>query len=258
MVASRKSKSGSEAQFPGKLHDMMKFVEDNALESIISWECNGYGVKINNPERLVEILPLFFGQTKYRSFRRQLNMWHFQRILDGPNKGTFVHPYFVKHDRALCAQMSRQLSFTPTPLQKERIDVVLTSCIEPDPIRETVLDTKLSPNIYDSVDFAVRDIHPSISTAQCSGSAEFFQLSDCSLPSTIQNSIPALPGQTTKTFDAALKELENIIANDDQHKMNNFNECLMTPLNTQQQYWHDGDLVSFEGKKFFFLESPSL
>lgn len=106
--STRKGRNGSQTQFPGKFHDMMTYVETNGLESAISWVMNGKGFMINDPDKLVTILPLFFDQTKYRSFRRQLNMWHFERILDGPHKGAFVHPYFVRGNRGLCAYMSRQ------------------------------------------------------------------------------------------------------------------------------------------------------
>ena len=98
---------GSECQFPGKLHGLMSFVERENLESIICWVMNGHAIMINDPEKLVQILPLFFGQTKYRSFRRQLNMWHFERILEGPYKGAFMHPYFVRGNKMLCTHMSR-------------------------------------------------------------------------------------------------------------------------------------------------------
>ena len=100
---------GPEGKFPGKLHDMMKYCERENLESVISWVLNGHGFVIHDTRQLADILPMFFGLTKYRSFRRQLNMWHFQRITDGPNKGTFVHPYFVKGQRSLCSLMSRQI-----------------------------------------------------------------------------------------------------------------------------------------------------
>ena len=101
------NRAGSEVQFPGKLHDMMTFVEQEGLESIISWVRNGRAVMVHNPEKLVELLPLFFGQTKYRSFERQMNMWHFERVLAGEHKGAFVHPYFIKGNKPLCAYMSR-------------------------------------------------------------------------------------------------------------------------------------------------------
>jgi hypothetical protein len=103
--ASRKSRS--EKQFPGKLHDMMTYVECVGLEHIVSWIHNGRGFMVHDPEKMVEILPLFFSQTQYRSFSRQLNMWHFERVLDGSCKGAFVHPSFLRGHRSLCAEMSR-------------------------------------------------------------------------------------------------------------------------------------------------------
>ena len=96
-----------EAQFPGKLHDMMAFVEMHSLEHIISWVPNGHGIIVKDQIKMLEILPLFFGQTKIRSFNRQLSMWRFKRVLEGPNKGAFVHPYFLRGNKPLCAKMSR-------------------------------------------------------------------------------------------------------------------------------------------------------
>jgi hypothetical protein len=246
MVASKKSRSGSETQFPGKLHDMMKYVEKGALESIISWELNGYGIKINHPERLVEILPLFFGQTKYRSFRRQLNMWHFHRILEGPNNGIFVHPYFVQHNRALCTKMSRQIPFKATP-GKEQEYIALASCIEPNPIREPscTLDIKISS--INSIEDTIKDFD------------RFFQLSDFRLPSSApsSSSLPPLPppsNQSTKSsLDAALKTIENFISKDRQTNVSIAD--LFTSSSTWEQGFHEGDLVSFEGKNFFFVDS---
>jgi hypothetical protein len=87
---------GSTAQFPVRLHDMMTFVETRGMESVIGWVLGGRGFMIHNSNKLADILPLFFGQTKYKSFLRQLNMWDFDRISHGPNNGTYMHPYFVK------------------------------------------------------------------------------------------------------------------------------------------------------------------
>jgi hypothetical protein len=89
---------------------MMQYVVAKGMESVMSWVLGGRGFKIHDPDKLVEILSLFFGQTKYASFRRQLKMWDFERIVHGPNKGTFMHPYFVGGNRALCASMSRLVS----------------------------------------------------------------------------------------------------------------------------------------------------
>ncbi|CAJ1935416.1 unnamed protein product [Cylindrotheca closterium] len=121
----RTIRGGSAAQFPGKLHDMLCYVEKQGLHSIISWNFDGRSFMIHDPEKLMTILPIFFEQTKYRSFRRQLNMWHFERILDGPNRDSFHHPFFLRGNKELCAYMSRDAKSLPagTPLRK-------LSCVE--------------------------------------------------------------------------------------------------------------------------------
>lgn len=64
-----KKRGGSETQFPGKLHKMMDYVEREGLESAIAWVMDGRAIEIRSPDKLVEILPLFFAQTKYRYVR---------------------------------------------------------------------------------------------------------------------------------------------------------------------------------------------
>jgi len=87
---------------------MMVYVEGNNLTEIVSWVLNGRAILVHDADRIVELLSLFFDQTKYRSFSRQMNMWDFKRLVDGPCKGAFLHPYFCRHDKALSLQMHRQ------------------------------------------------------------------------------------------------------------------------------------------------------
>ena len=61
-------------QFPGKLHDLLTYAEQNGLDHIISWVHNGNAFMVHNQYQLLHILPIFFGQTKFRSFQRQLNV----------------------------------------------------------------------------------------------------------------------------------------------------------------------------------------
>jgi hypothetical protein len=120
-------RGGSETQFPGKLHDMMTYIQNQGLESIVSWTRNGRGIMVHNPEKLLDtLLPLFFGQSKYRSFQRQLNMWHFERILEGPDRGAFMHPNFVRGNKSLCAYMSRHL-FVKPPIPDSLLDSKIES-----------------------------------------------------------------------------------------------------------------------------------
>jgi len=93
--------------FPGRLHELLEYVESQGLDYIVSWVRNGTAFMVHNQAELLKLLSFFFGQTKYRSFTRQLNMWSFQKEEVGPFKGSFSNPYFVKHDKSLCAKMRR-------------------------------------------------------------------------------------------------------------------------------------------------------
>jgi hypothetical protein len=68
------NRAGSVKQFPGKLHDLLTYAEMNGLDYIISWVHEGKAFMVHNQELLLTILPIFFGQTKFRSFQRQLNV----------------------------------------------------------------------------------------------------------------------------------------------------------------------------------------
>mmetsp|Transcript_11854 Transcript_11854/g.28443 ORF Transcript_11854/g.28443 Transcript_11854/m.28443 type:complete len:398 (+) Transcript_11854:557-1750(+) len=99
-------------QFPGKLHDLMTYAESNGLDDVIGWVHNGSAFMVHDQKRLLEILPIFFGQTKFRSFQRQLNMWRFERVLVGPYKGAFMHPFFIRGNKSLCESMTRNPTTT--------------------------------------------------------------------------------------------------------------------------------------------------
>jgi hypothetical protein len=68
------NRPSSVKQFPGKLHDLLTHAERNGLDYIISWVHDGKAFMVHNQYQLLEILPIFFGQTKFRSFQRQLNV----------------------------------------------------------------------------------------------------------------------------------------------------------------------------------------
>ena len=256
-----KGNNGSDKQFPGKLHDMMKYVESNAMEYIISWELNGFGLKINNPDKLVEILPLFFGQTKYRSFRRQLNMWHFHRILDGQYKGIFIHPYFVRHDVALVCQMSRHMPFKPS-LEKEQEYLAMVSTThvvvesnEPQAPRPEVQTSSSSSSYYPIKEVSYREkLTPSYglppppvlsSSSRCS-----FNIKQLSMD---------LGLTSTTDFDSALQEIDEILKCDIETDDSWSSPSSPTKHNTTAAASHafepqEKSLGYFEGGSFFSLE----
>lgn len=105
--------SSNSFQFPWKLHDMLEQSEQDGLQAIVAWQGEGaaYGTsfKVFKPQIFVgKLMPRYFKQTKYKSFQRQLNLYGFTRINEGPEKGGYRHKYFLKGNKALCQYISRQ------------------------------------------------------------------------------------------------------------------------------------------------------
>jgi hypothetical protein len=100
--------SESEPSFPWKLHDMLEAAESNSFSHIVSWEPDGLSFKVHRSDEFVtKIMPLYFDQTKYESFRKQLNLYNFSRVARGSNIGMLSHASFVKEDRSLCKEVKR-------------------------------------------------------------------------------------------------------------------------------------------------------
>jgi hypothetical protein len=106
---SNKHGINSSFQFPWKLHDMLDYSDANGIQHIVSWQDeDGRSFKVHKPAKfVVAIMPQFFKQTKYKSFQRQLNLYGFSRINEGPRKGSYTHKNFVKGNRSLCQFISR-------------------------------------------------------------------------------------------------------------------------------------------------------
>ncbi len=99
----------SESTFPRKVYRMLQDVEKTKMDHIISWINDGTAFRVHNTESFVNnILPLYFDQTLYESFRRQLNMYGFTRVTRGPLKGTCYHKNFCRHSPCLLDLISRR------------------------------------------------------------------------------------------------------------------------------------------------------
>ena len=88
---------------------MLEAAEADGHGSIVSWLPDQTSFKVHNQAAFVNnILPRYFNQTKYRSFQRQLNVWGYERISDGPGKGGYKHKHFVRNNPSLCHNMKRE------------------------------------------------------------------------------------------------------------------------------------------------------
>ena len=96
-------------QFPWRLHEVLLETEKQGLAPVVSWLPGNMSFKVHNTEAFANtILPKYFKHTKYRSFTRQLNVWGFERILEGPLQGGYTHACFVRNKPSLCYKMKRE------------------------------------------------------------------------------------------------------------------------------------------------------
>uniref|UniRef100_A0A7S4EFW0 HSF-type DNA-binding domain-containing protein n=1 Tax=Pseudo-nitzschia australis TaxID=44445 RepID=A0A7S4EFW0_9STRA len=94
--------------FPYRLHEMLSNVDTLHDSSIVSWLPDGRHFKVHDPLRFVEsVIPSAFKQKSLKSFQRQLHLYGFQRIHEGPDKGAYYHEKFRRDDRDLCLSITR-------------------------------------------------------------------------------------------------------------------------------------------------------
>ena len=99
----------SEHSFPFKLHLMLEHAKKENFQHIVSWVKDGSAFKVHSSRAFVEkMMPNYFDQTKYESFRRQLNLYGFSRVNRGADRGVVTHPYFIEGARWLCGNVIRK------------------------------------------------------------------------------------------------------------------------------------------------------
>lgn len=99
-------KRGSGESFPDKLHRLLEYCETEGLMDVACFCVHGRAFAIHKPRRFVaEVMPHFFKQSKISSFQRQLNLYGFTRIFDGPDNGGYYHEKFLKGQPELSANL---------------------------------------------------------------------------------------------------------------------------------------------------------
>lgn len=103
-------KGGVTVPFPMKLHEMLDHIAlyETELSSIVSWQPHGRCFLVKKIKEFSrDILPRFFDQKKYASFQRQLNLYGFNRITTGPDRGSYYHEMFLRGKKILCRGIYR-------------------------------------------------------------------------------------------------------------------------------------------------------
>mmetsp|Transcript_6904 Transcript_6904/g.10370 ORF Transcript_6904/g.10370 Transcript_6904/m.10370 type:complete len:354 (+) Transcript_6904:139-1200(+) len=104
------SKGGVTVPFPMKLHDMLEHIEllEPELAHVVTWQPHGRCFIVHKPKLFAErVLARFFQQKKYASFQRQLNLYGFNRITKGPDRGSYYHELFLRGKKFLSRGINR-------------------------------------------------------------------------------------------------------------------------------------------------------
>lgn len=103
-----KAKGGVIIPFPVKLHDMLDRIEADGLAHVVSWQPHGRCFVVHKPKEFVNhVMPHYFKQTKMASFQRQLNLYGFNRLTSGLDKGGYYHEMFLRGKVSLAYEIQR-------------------------------------------------------------------------------------------------------------------------------------------------------
>jgi hypothetical protein len=107
----RKKTGGVTQPFPEKLFEMLSQESPASpdMNSCVYWLPHGRAFLVRKPKMFTShIMPKYFRQTKLTSFQRQLNLYGFRRITQGPDSGAYYHELFLRGKPHLCMRMVRQ------------------------------------------------------------------------------------------------------------------------------------------------------
>ncbi|KAL7576222.1 hypothetical protein ACA910_013705 [Epithemia clementina (nom. ined.)] len=96
--------------FPSLLHAILTKAEVDGYDHICGWKPHGRSFVVWNRDLFVQrVMPLYFRQSQFASFQRQLNLYGFQRLsrkyLDC--FGVYYHPLFLRTRHDLCPAIPR-------------------------------------------------------------------------------------------------------------------------------------------------------
>jgi hypothetical protein len=103
----------SETVFPAKLHRLLQDAPKNGLSHIVSWIQGGTAFQIHSMDQFTSrVMSTYFSQSKFASFRRQLNLYGFHKSRHSEAvKGTYYyHESFLQNDPSLLHQIVRPKS----------------------------------------------------------------------------------------------------------------------------------------------------
>jgi len=107
------ARGGVTTPFPLKLQEMLIATQAEGMEDIVSWQPHGRCFIVHKPKEFIELLPRFFKLSKLASFQRQLNLYGFQRLTRGRDRGGYYHELFLR-DRGFLAHSIQRIKVKGT------------------------------------------------------------------------------------------------------------------------------------------------
>ena len=102
------ARGGVTTPFPIKLHQMLDDIERDGYGDVVAWQPHGRCFVVHKPKAFVNhIMPTYFKQSKFASFQRQLNLYGFQRLTKGADKGGYYNELFLRGKVFLAHRIQR-------------------------------------------------------------------------------------------------------------------------------------------------------
>jgi hypothetical protein len=105
----KKGRGGITSPFPMVLHNMLNRAKSDKFEHIVSWQPHGRCFLVHDQERFVkDVMPMFFRQSRFSSFQRQLSLYGFLRLTQkNEDYSAYYHELFLRGMPHLCTHMQR-------------------------------------------------------------------------------------------------------------------------------------------------------
>ena len=93
--------------FPTKLYEMINEIDNQGFAEVVSWQPHGRCFKVHDVSTFKVLLQSYFKLSKLASFQRQLNLYGFQRLTVGLDKGSYYHELFLRSRPDLVRRIDR-------------------------------------------------------------------------------------------------------------------------------------------------------
>lgn len=123
--------------FPVRLYQLLEEAEQEGFHHIASWQPHGRAFLVRDRKRFTnEVLIKYFKQSKFSSFCRQLALYGFLRIRNGPDKGGYYHTFFLRGMPKLLVEIQRIPKPKDRNYPKAEPDFYSIPCAPITPIKE--------------------------------------------------------------------------------------------------------------------------